>query len=138
LIRPFAEVHNKDIDNEVRAIDKLCRNLHPNIVQVFDHGHLKQDSAFYFMDMELCDFSLAQYMRDENVSYLDKWSIIRAGDDLFSHVVDIALQIINALVFIHACGEVHRDISPQNSEFSSLFLTDCSPILLVQQALESC
>jgi serine/threonine protein kinase len=117
-MRPFADVHNMDIDNEVRAINKLCRNLHPNLVQVFDHGHLKQDrhdSAFYFMDMELCDFNLGQYMRDENVSYLDKWSIIRAGADLFSHVVDIALQIINGLIFIHACGEVHRDISPQNS-----------------------
>jgi serine/threonine protein kinase len=114
VIRPFAAVHKKDIENEVRAINKLCQSLHPNIVQVFHHGYLKRDSAFYFMDMELCDFTLEQYMNDKNVSHLDKWSIIRAGGDLFFHVVDIALQIINGLVFIHACGEVHRDLSPQN------------------------
>jgi len=55
VVREFSGITKEDIDNEVRAITKLCKSRHSNIVHVIDHGPLKPDSAFYFIDMELCE-----------------------------------------------------------------------------------
>jgi hypothetical protein len=37
-IRPFVGIADVDIQNEVRAINRLCRTGHPNIVQVLEHA----------------------------------------------------------------------------------------------------
>jgi hypothetical protein len=53
---------SKDIENEVRVIKKLCeRNAHLNIVEVVQFGRLI-GSPCYFIDMELCDMNLENYI----------------------------------------------------------------------------
>lgn len=109
----------KDIDNELRAIDKLCKTGHPSIVEVFEYGQLKPDLYFYYIDMELCDFTLEEYIHGKEVPRLKNWESIRS-DKLFGayelkfYVLEIAEEILNGLIFIHRHDEVHRDLSPQN------------------------
>jgi len=120
VIRLFAGVTQKDIDNEVRAVNKLCNSKHPNIVEVFDLGKLKNDTVFYLIDMELCDFTLASYIRGENIPHLVNWNKVRQESvysDFPMEVKNIVGQITAGLIFIHSEGETHRDLTPQNGKF---------------------
>lgn len=114
LIRPFARIKKEDIDNEFRALNKLCKSGHPNIVQVLDYGQLKENGAFYFIDMEFCNASLEMYLQGQKVEGLSEWSVVRQRDEVAEHAYAILQHIINGLMFIHFLGEVHRDLSPQN------------------------
>jgi hypothetical protein len=68
--RPFAGITNVMIEGEVQAIEKLCKTEHPNVIQVFDFGKLKEDTEFFFIDMEICETSLHGYLRsDIEVNY---------------------------------------------------------------------
>jgi serine/threonine protein kinase len=115
LIRPFAgRVDESDIANEVRAIDALCKGAHVNIVEVFRHGRLKADSAFYFIDMELCDANLEEYTLGKGLPGLPSWKHAVATRATLPLIVDIMRQICDGLTFIHNHNEVHRDLNPQN------------------------
>lgn len=89
----------------MRAINKLC--VAPdccNIVEVFRQGEAK-DAAFHYIDMELCNENLSQYMREHEekglqITMREIWNIMG--------------QIANGLEFIHRHGEVHRDLKPRN------------------------
>jgi serine/threonine protein kinase len=106
-------VNVSDIENEFRAVKKLCQSSHPNIVQVFDMGQLRKDSSFFFLDMELCSrFTLADYMTGADIPTLEPWN---SKPLTICHVLR---PIVNGLSFIHGLGEVHRDLSPQNSSVS--------------------
>ena len=98
-----------DYENERRAVLKLCQSSHPNIVQVYEVGQLKRDSAFFFIDMELCSFTLAHYLRGVDVPKIDKWE--RKPEQIFR----VLEPVVDSLIFIHDHGEVHRDINPTNS-----------------------
>jgi serine/threonine protein kinase len=118
LIRLFAGISTRDIENEIRAVKKLCKNGHPNIVQVFQLGKLEADGGLYFIDMELCDVSLDRYIRGETSPYLVNWTVVREQairEAKPTEVLWIANQILDGLIFIHKQKEVHRDISPHNS-----------------------
>jgi hypothetical protein len=53
------------LQKEVKAIKRLCGpGAHVNIVQVLDHGPLS-NTPYYFIDMELCDFNLHDYIHRE-------------------------------------------------------------------------
>lgn len=108
-MRVLGNVRQTDIDNEIRAVNKLCKSSHPNIVQVLGLGQLRPDSTWFYIDMELCSISLETYMNaDESLASLPKW----VSESL--QICDIFTQILNGLAFIHENGEVHRDLSPQN------------------------
>lgn len=112
VIRWFGRVSRADIKNEIRAVQKLCRSSHPNVVQILEFGQLKRDSKFYFIDMDLCDFSLAQYIQcGVEVPGLVDWQIARQQPQ---NIFEITGQIIEGLIFIHKNEEVHRDLSPEN------------------------
>jgi serine/threonine protein kinase len=121
LIRVSGNIKQKDIDNEIRAIQKLCQNEHMNIVQVFEYGRLKPDGVTYFIDMELCEVSLANYMKGHEIEGLISWPTIRSQNKVISHAYYILQQVLNGLLFIHSLGEVHRDLSPHNGTLLSLF-----------------
>jgi len=114
VIRELGFVTKDDVDNEIRAIKKLCQNDHPNIVQVFDYGQLNRDSTIYFIDMELCDISLASYLLGQELKDVVSWKTVREQEEVTSHAYNILQQILNGLLYIHCLNEVHRDLSPHN------------------------
>jgi len=124
LIRPWAGIRQADIDNEVRAINKLCKSKHSNIVQVLDYGRLKADGVFYFIDMELCEISLEKYIQGETINDLINWNTVHIHNEVHEHAYIIMQQILNGMIYIHCLNEVHRDLSPNNgTSFSDSILT---------------
>jgi serine/threonine protein kinase len=61
LIR-IPQVDSQVVDNEVHALKVLCKEGHPNIVSVLQIGELR-NSQDLFIDMELCDLNLTEYIR---------------------------------------------------------------------------
>jgi serine/threonine protein kinase len=110
------------IANEARAITKLCRNSHVNIIHVFEHGYL--NSASYFIDMELCELNLEEYIRGRKTGVyglLDWAKAIKRGHAIFL-IVAIMQQLLSGLIFIHNHREVHRDLDPKNGKTNFFFV----------------
>jgi len=81
---------------EARAAGKLS---HPNIIQVYDVGKYQ---GLYYFSMEYIDgVTVDDLIRHEGPLGLDK-------------VIDITLQVCEALEYLSAQGIVHRDIKPAN------------------------
>jgi serine/threonine protein kinase len=98
-------------------MDTLCRGSHDNIIAIYNHGRLAPPHAFYFIDMELCDINLEEYIycKRTGVLGLMEWDkAIADGHGVFL-ICGIMQQILSGLQFIHDHGEVHRDLNPQNS-----------------------
>lgn len=112
----------EEIKNEVRVIEKLGTNGgHQNIICAFGHGKL--DEERYYFDMEICVLNLDDYISDNFKSrygiskYLDLGS---AEEDELGCLsfVGIVSHIASGLEFIHANGELHRDLKPRNGILS--------------------
>ena len=80
---------------EARALAALN---HPNIVAVYDAG---QDNGQAYIVSELVD---GESLR----------AIIDRGRQPLRRVIEIAVQIADALAAAHAAGVVHRDLKPEN------------------------
>lgn len=119
-IRPFSGTFNKDIvalvADEINAINKLCDGSHKNIVKVLQHGLLRKNADIYFIDMEYCDASLEDYVKEGKcrLDGLLDWPNARNGDRIQYLVAGIMEPILCGLIFIHSRNLVHRDVSPQN------------------------
>jgi serine/threonine protein kinase len=118
LIRLTGYITEEDVNNEMRAIVKLCmtENTHKNIVTVFDYGRLA--SFHYFVDMELCDLNLERWIyrtwdqaTANRLAFLTSELPHRAR---LGQVWDIMEDIIRAVAFIHDKHEIHRDLKPSN------------------------
>ncbi len=83
-----------------READALGLAWHPNVVEILDDGHLPSGVSYIVME-RLHGESLAQ-------------RIDRSGPLTPSELLDIALEICDALEAVHAAGVVHRDIKPSN------------------------
>src|SRR5271155_1660154 len=105
------------IDNEVRAMTKLCSNGgHPNIINILHHGWLNKDQWYYF-DMELCamnleDFIHGPYIETLGGQYFDPTYLGNEHECL--KLWNIMRDITSGLDYIHSLREVHRDLKPQN------------------------
>ncbi len=81
---------------EARAAGKLS---HPNIIQVFDVGKYQ---GLYYFSMEYIDgVTVDDLIRHEGPIGLEK-------------VIDVTLQVCEALEYLSEQGIVHRDIKPAN------------------------
>ena len=113
IFRLFANICQQDIENEVRALNKLCKNQYTNLVQVLDSGQVKKDGALYFIDIELRDITLDSYLYCGSISGLPDWKDIHDRGKVQAYVDSILQHIVNGLVYIHCLREVHRNLSPQ-------------------------
>jgi serine/threonine protein kinase len=116
-----------EVENERRVIEKFRENGgHENIVTVLDHGWLREE--FYFIDMDICAFSLREFIDGAISRKIGSrfWTLPRFADDdeclYFWSIVD---HIVRGLGYIHDNGELHRNIKPENGEpqLLGLFLT---------------
>lgn len=80
---------------EARTLAKLS---HPNIVSVYEFGHV--ENTYYFL-MEFVDGST---LRD----------VVQAGQLAPEHALAIVPHLCDALQYAHDKGIVHRDIKPEN------------------------
>lgn len=90
------EVHRKRFKQEAAIIDQL---EHPNIVRVIERGQYKQK---LFIAMELLQGkTLTKKIAESPVIRLDE-------------ILEILVQIMDALLKIHRHNIVHRDLKPDN------------------------
>jgi serine/threonine protein kinase len=105
------------VENEVRIFDKIYRAPHKNIVAVLDYGYLSGDNNYFFLDMELCERSLDDHIRDhirpasENELIPSDPTVSQAR---IKKSMNIMLNIAEGVSYIHRQGEVHRDLKPEN------------------------
>lgn len=86
--------------NEGKAIAKL---KHHNIVTIYDIG---EEDGRYYMVIELIDGNSLSNL-------LEKGKIFSIGE-----IIDIGIQICDALDYAHRNGIIHRDIKPANILYS--------------------
>ncbi|MDP9036884.1 MAG: protein kinase [Myxococcota bacterium] len=93
--------------HEAIASDRLRREAgalglswHPNVVEVIDHGHLPDGTAYLVMEL-LRGESLATRLQAK-------------GRLTAAELLPIAMQVCDALAAVHAAGVVHRDLKPSN------------------------
>ena len=91
--------HNRNfIESFVRESRAAAKLSHPNIVSIYDVG---REGDVYYMVMELVEGKLLS-------------DLIDRGPMKPKAVVDIAIQVVNALAFAHQNKIIHRDIKPHN------------------------
>jgi serine/threonine protein kinase len=108
------------VKTEVDAIKKLCGpDIHENIVEVLNHGHLAK-APYYFIDMELCDLNLHDYIHRETPpepSEAIPYFVRGQSWLLVVQISNVMRQIAAAVEYIHRKGHIHRDIKPRNGGF---------------------
>jgi serine/threonine protein kinase len=100
-----------DIHNEIRAVGKLCKRRHRNIVEVVSIcKDVWKTIPAYFIQMELCDGDMDSYIQRR----------YELGEPIGAlEVVDTMVQILDGLVFLHENDEVHRDLKPKNGTYKT-------------------
>jgi eukaryotic-like serine/threonine-protein kinase len=95
------------VAHDTIAADRLRREAaalglawHPNVVEVYEDGHLPDGTSYLVME-RLHGESLAERLH-------------RVGGMTPDELMPIALQLCDALGAVHAAGIVHRDVKPSN------------------------
>jgi serine/threonine-protein kinase len=83
-----------------REAEALGLTWHPNVVEVYEHDHLPDGTAYLVME-QLEGESLATRLR-------------RSGPLPAPEIAAIVLQVCDALGAVHAAGVIHRDVKPGN------------------------
>lgn len=112
------------VAHDTVAADRLRREAaalglawHPNVVEVYDDGHLPDGTSYLVME-RLYGESLSERLR-------------RVGTIGPTQLLPMALQVCDALGAVHAAGIVHRDLKPSN-----IFLSKGSPSEALAAAAE--
>ncbi len=95
------------VAHDTVAADRLRREAaalglawHPNVVEVYDDGHLPDGTSYLVME-RMYGESLAERLK-------------RLGTLKPEALLPIALQVCDALGAVHAAGIIHRDLKPSN------------------------
>lgn len=150
-MRPFgSQTTPEDIENEINAIEKLEGiGSHRNIVDILGHGKLGT-SGYYFIDMELCDLDLKDYIHGErsigndNAITQDSTNVVFVSKDCglqlkLQNAFTILSHITDGLEFAHEHKLVHRDLKPGNG--NSVLLSNnnlFSPLLSQKEFMDDC
>jgi serine/threonine protein kinase len=94
---------------DLHCIDAVARSNHRNIVQVQDRWFEQFPTQKVFVQTELCDGNLNQYIEYHRtagiqIGYQDVWKI--------------TLDIVDALTYAHELGWSHRNLKPTNGTLS--------------------
>jgi len=108
LLRAVAAQDAVASDRLRREAEALGLALHPNVVEVVEHGHLPDGTSYLVMEL----------LRGETLAA----RLDRSGRLAVAELLPIAQQVCDALVAVHAAGVVHRDLKPSN-----IFLCDVPP-----------
>ena len=100
LLRATAAHEAVASDRLRREAEALGLAWHPNVVEVIDHGHLADGTAYLVMEL-LHGESLATRLRNK-------------GRLTPQELLPIAMQVCDALAAVHAAGVIHRDLKPSN------------------------
>jgi tRNA A-37 threonylcarbamoyl transferase component Bud32 len=100
LLRAAAAHEAVASDRLRREAEALGLAWHPNVVEVLDHGHLPDGTAYLVMEL-LDGDSVATRLASK-------------GHFTPEELLPIALQVCDALAAVHAAGVVHRDLKPSN------------------------
>jgi len=119
----------------MQAIRKLsAEGSHVNIVAVWKLGRLL-NSPYYFIDMELCDLNLHDYIHRSappNPSESIPYFIKNAPPPLKAQQIwNIMKHIAGGVQYLHSLDMVHRDLKPANGinhHLSSLFISKSSTL----------
>jgi serine/threonine protein kinase len=122
ILRIFGDITFEDIENEMRAVEKLCMfDTHKNIVSVFKYGNIRA-SNFYYIDMQMCDMNLEYWIehsyaqneaaKKKALSFTGEIASLMT-EDIWTIMKDIS----RGLTFIHERKVIHRDIKPRNGIF---------------------
>jgi Protein kinase domain len=84
-----------------REAEALGLTWHPNVVEVFDHDHLPDGTAYLVME-QLDGKSLATRLHSTEHPLEP------------AEIASIVLQVCDALGAVHAAGVIHRDVKPSN------------------------
>jgi serine/threonine protein kinase len=115
IIRLYADVQEKDIKNEIRAVVLLCmsHNPHKNIISVFDCGCLL--APCYYIDMELCGYNLEVWIRRQrDHEKAENVASTTTEESRMAQIREIMLDIIGGVIYIHSQKQTHRDLKPRN------------------------
>ena len=100
LLRAAVAHDNIAADRLRREAAALGLAWHPNVVEIYDDGHLPDGTSYLVME-RLYGESLAARLR-------------RKGMLTPREVLPISLELCEALGAVHAAGIVHRDVKPSN------------------------
>lgn len=124
VVREQYGITSDDINNELRAIRRICTTGHNNIVQVYAdwREHINGVSCCLIV-MELCLYNFEEHLNDCKTRIQNPWNWwFFRGTGLFS--MELELDLLVGLIFIHSMNEVHRDLKPANSIPDFLILPD--------------
>jgi serine/threonine protein kinase len=117
LVR-IPRVDPRVVENEVQVLKELCREgAHPNIVAVFQIGELR-NSQDLFIDMELCDLNLSDYIHDTDPRAPTRFVTDEPPPMKVRQIWNIMLQVTSGVEYLHRKRLVHRDLKPGNGTVS--------------------
>lgn len=107
-------------EREVRRFRRefmtLSRLRHPNIVEVYESG-IDHESLYFIMEYvqgpTLRQHFLPSHPPEEPEKHAE-WLAKFNTNERILNVLNIAIQICDALTWIHSYGIIHRDLKPEN------------------------
>ena len=106
----------------MRLASLLQQSGHRNIVKILNHGRSKFN--FYFIDMELCDLTLSDYIDygrgnkpcpiDSDVIQTLRPVFVPKDSPSVNNLWTIGIHIVSGLEFMHSHKYAHRDLKPSN------------------------
>lgn len=100
LLRAAAAHESVASDRLRREAEALGLAWHPNVVEVLDHGHLPDGTAYLVLELLYGESLSARLKTKKHFTEQE--------------LLPVALQVCDALAAIHAAGVIHRDIKPGN------------------------